>query len=70
MKKSGKYISPKELHYLEYLNRETDFSHHPYDEDILQYEYLKAGNPLALEEAKKMCTLNQSFSAWIIFIII
>lgn len=54
MKKSGKYISSKELHYLEYLNREIDFSHHPYDEDMLQYEYLKVGNPLALEEAKKM----------------
>ncbi len=55
----AKYVSSKELHYLEYLNRENAFQHHSYDEDMLQYEYLKAGDPAALEEAKKMFSAGE-----------
>lgn len=50
----ARHVSGKELHYLEYLNRENAFRHHSYDEDMLQYEYLKMGDPKALREAKRM----------------
>lgn len=48
------YVNRKKLKYLEYLNLENGFSHHTHREDMAQYEYLKEGNPKALEEIKKM----------------
>ena len=47
-------IKKKDLKYVEYLNRENNFSHRPHNEDMAQYEYLKAGNPKALDEIRKM----------------
>ena len=35
-------------------NRESDFHHHSYDEDLLQYEYIKRGDMKALEEGRRM----------------
>lgn len=44
----------QKLTYLEFLNRENNFSHHGYDEEMLQYEYIKNGDMRAIDEAKKM----------------
>lgn len=48
------YVNRKKLKYIEFLNLENEFSHHTHHEDMAQYEYLKEGNPKALEEIKKM----------------
>lgn len=53
MKKES-YVNHKKLKYIEYLNLENRFSHHTHHEDMAQYEYLREGNPKALEEIKKM----------------
>lgn len=37
-----------------FLNNENSFRHHLYDEEMLQYEYLKEGNLKAIEEGTKM----------------
>ncbi|MBR1820261.1 MAG: helix-turn-helix domain-containing protein [Clostridia bacterium] len=42
------------LERLTFENREADFHHHSYDEDIRQYEYIKRGDLRALEEGKRM----------------
>lgn len=52
--KKEPYVNRKKLKYIEYLNLENQFSHHTHHEDMAQYEYLKEGNPKALEEIKKM----------------
>lgn len=57
MKKES-YVNRKKLKYIEYLNLENQFSHHTHHEDMAQYEYLKEGNPKALEEIKKMFDPN------------
>ena len=44
----------KQIAYLEYINRENSFHHHCYDNEMLQYEYLKNGDPRAIEEAERM----------------
>lgn len=43
----------KKLTYTTYFHREMDFRHHTYDEEMLQYEYLKEGNLKAVEESLK-----------------
>lgn len=47
-------IDEKKLKYLEFLNRENNIRHHRYDEEMLQYSYLKAGNAQAIPESVKM----------------
>ncbi len=42
------------LIYMTYLQREQDRYHHTYDEELLQYEYLKNGDMRSIEEAKRM----------------
>ena len=42
------------LERLTFENREADFHHHSYDEDIRQYEYIKRGDLRSLEEGKRM----------------
>ncbi|MBQ7186195.1 MAG: helix-turn-helix domain-containing protein [Ruminococcus sp.] len=44
----------KRLAYLEFINRENNFHHHKYDEEMLQYEYIKSGDMRAIDEAKRM----------------
>ncbi|MCM1507997.1 MAG: AraC family transcriptional regulator [Ruminococcus flavefaciens] len=50
----------KKLEYLEFLNRENNFSHHKYDEEMLQYEYIKNGDLRAVDESKKMIRSENS----------
>ena len=47
-------INDKQLRYLEYANRENDIRHHKYDEEMLQYELLAAGDEHAIEESIKV----------------
>lgn len=44
----------RQVAYLEFINRENSFHHHRYDDEMLQYEYVKNGDMRAIEEAKKM----------------
>lgn len=44
----------RQVAYLEFLNRENSFHHHRYDEEMLQYEYIKNGDMRAVEEARCM----------------
>lgn len=48
----------KKVAYLEFLNRENSFRHHTYDEEMLQYEYIKNGDMRALEAARNMLHSN------------
>lgn len=56
--KNSSYVNHKKLKYIEYLNLENQFSHHTHHEDMAQYEYLREGNPKALEEIRKMFDPN------------
>lgn len=47
-------INEKRLKYLEFVNRENNVRHHRYEEETRQYSYLKAGDPRAIEECKRM----------------
>lgn len=47
-------VDERRLKYREFLHRETNTRHHHYDEEMLQYELLKAGDPRAVEEGQKM----------------
>ena len=42
------------LERLTFEHREADYRHHSYDEDMLQYEYIKRGDLRALEEGRKL----------------
>ena len=44
----------KQLAYLEFINRENSFRHHRYDDEMMQYEYIKLGDMRALAEAERM----------------
>lgn len=59
MNKANHSVSLKEIHYLEFLNRENNFLHHSHDADMLQYELIKEGNPAAVDEAKKMFVASE-----------
>lgn len=47
-------ITMRDVGYQGYLNREKDFSHYPYDRDMMQYELMRAGDPKAVEVAREM----------------
>jgi len=47
------HIDKKKLSYLEYVNRENNFVHQTFNEDALQYVYLREGNTKAVEEATR-----------------
>lgn len=47
-------INEKKLSYLEFIHRENEIRHHHYDEEMLQYNYLKVGDLRAIEEGEKM----------------
>ncbi|MBR3019441.1 MAG: helix-turn-helix transcriptional regulator [Clostridia bacterium] len=42
------------LERLAFENRETNFQHHTYEEDLRQYEYIRQGNKKAISVGKKM----------------
>lgn len=44
----------KQVAYLEFINRENCFHHHKYDEDMLQFEYIKNGDLRSVEETRKL----------------
>lgn len=44
----------KELTYLSFLQREEENYHHSYDEELLQYEYLRDGDLRSIEESKRL----------------
>lgn len=44
----------KELTYLSFLQREEGKYHHSYDEELLQYEYLRDGDLRSVEESKRL----------------
>ena len=44
----------KQLAYLAYINRENDFRHHAYDEEMKQYRLMQDGDPEAAEESRRM----------------
>lgn len=47
-------IDDKKLAYLSFIQRENAGYHHTYDEELLQYEYLRDGDPRAIEESKRL----------------
>lgn len=44
----------KQMAITEYLQREEDLYHHSYDEELLQYEYLRDGDIRSVEESKRL----------------
>ena len=44
----------RQLAYLAYVNRENDFQHHGYDEEMKQYLMMQGGDPGAVEESQRM----------------
>lgn len=54
---SLKFQDPdRQLAYVTFLNRENNFRHHYYDEELKQYRLLQAGDPAAVEESQRMMT--------------
>ena len=47
-------VSEKKLHYMEFIHRETGYRHQTDDEDIYQFELLRAGDPAAVDVAVRM----------------
>lgn len=47
-------VSRNQLAYQQFINRENQYRHHYYDEEMLQYDLLKKGDMRAVEEARKM----------------
>jgi len=48
----------RQLAYLAYVNRENDFRHHAYAEEMKQYRLMQAGDPEAVEESRRMMRRN------------
>jgi len=49
----------KKLVHMAFVQREDGFSHHPYEDELRPYEYLRAGDMRAGEEAARIFTGNQ-----------
>ena len=47
-------MNDQKLAYLSFIQRENEGYHHSYDEELLQYEYLREGDPRAIEESKRL----------------
>ena len=50
----------KQLTYMEFLNRENDFQHHLFEEEMVQYELIKNGDPKAIDESAFMIGSRQT----------
>ena len=48
----------KKLVHMAFLQREDGFSHHAYDQELLQYEYVRGGDMRAVEEGARMFNSN------------
>ncbi len=48
----------KKLVHMAFLQREYGFSHHAYDQELLQYEYVRDGDMRAVEEGARMFNSN------------
>lgn len=48
------YQQHKNLTHTAFLQRENMTRHHTYDEELLQYEYIKEGNMSSIEESKRL----------------
>ena len=46
----GHYVNEKALRYQEFITREENIRHHTYEEEMTQFDLLRAGDPRALEE--------------------
>ena len=46
----------KQVAYMAFMNRERNVRHHRYDEEMKQYELMKAGSPEAVAESTRMMT--------------
>jgi len=44
----------RQVAYLAYINRENDFRHHGYAEEMKQYRLMQSGDPAAVEESQRM----------------
>ena len=44
----------RQLAYLAYVNRENEFQHHGYDEEMKQYLMMQSGDPEAVAESQRM----------------
>ena len=44
----------RQLAYLAYVNRENEFQHHGYEEELKQYLMMQSGEPEAVEESQRM----------------
>ena len=44
----------RQVTYLEYINRENSFHHHSYDNDMRQFEFLKAGDLRSVKETERI----------------
>lgn len=49
-----KTVNDAKLRYMDYLNRETGFHHHHYEEEMLEYDYIKTGDMRAMDECERM----------------
>ena len=49
----GHFVSEKALRYQEFIAREENIRHYTYEEELYQYDLLRAGDPRALEEHKR-----------------
>lgn len=47
-------MNDQKLAYLSFIQRENEGYHHTYDEELLQYEYLRDGDSRAIEESKRL----------------
>jgi YesN/AraC family two-component response regulator len=48
----------KKLAYLEFVQRENSKRHHTFEEEMLQYEYIKNGDIRSIDESKKIFNSN------------
>lgn len=44
----------RQLAYMAYVNRENEFQHHGYEEEVKQYVLMQQGDPAAVEESQRM----------------
>lgn len=49
----------EQVSHMEFLNRENDFRHSDYEEEIRVYRYVRDGDPRALEEAQRKFTAGK-----------
>lgn len=49
-----KETTDKQIAYLEFINRENDFHHHNYTDEMRMYEYIKNGDLRGVEECERM----------------